>query len=194
MCDHDDQAIPGDLLEDLHDLNAGFCIQSTGRLVRQNDVRIVDQCPCDCHTLHLSAGHLTGLFGKLVAQPHIFQRFFGTLPAFCLGHTGQRQSQFHVLQHSLVGDQVITLEHEADRVISIGVPVAVFEILGGASVDNEVALGVLIQPADNVQHGSLAAAGRSQNGNEFVPSESQVNAFQSMDGVFSGEIVFFDAF
>ena len=93
-----------------------------------------------------------------------------------------------------MGDQVITLEHEADRVISIGVPVAVFEILGGASVDNEVALGVLIQPADNVQHGSLAAAGRSQNGNEFVPSESQVNAFQSMDGVFSGEIVFFDAF
>ena len=93
-----------------------------------------------------------------------------------------------------MGDQVITLEYEADRVISIGVPVAVFEILGGASVDNEVTLGVLIQPADNVQHGSLAAAGRSQNGNEFVPSESQVNAFQSMDGIFSGEIVFFDAF
>jgi len=77
--DHDDQAVFGDLLENFHDLNAGLRVQRTGRLVSQDDIRIVDQRTGNSDTLHLSAGHLAGLFGKLTAQSDILQRFLCTL-------------------------------------------------------------------------------------------------------------------
>ena len=42
-------------------------IQSARRLVAQKDFRVIDQSSCNGHSLHLSAGHLVGLFVQLIA-------------------------------------------------------------------------------------------------------------------------------
>src|SRR5262245_51608428 len=47
--------------EQRHDLFAGFGIEVAGWLVSQNDRRIVDQCPGNCHPLALSARKFAGL-------------------------------------------------------------------------------------------------------------------------------------
>ena len=84
MRDHDDQFILCDLLEQLHDLYAGFTVQRTGRLVCQQNIRIVDKRTGDDNALHLPAGHLIGLFMHVVANTNLFQHGNRPLPAFLL--------------------------------------------------------------------------------------------------------------
>ena len=178
--DHDDQPVLCHLLEQLHDLHGGLAVQRAGGLVGQQDVRVVDEGPGDGHPLHLAAGHLVGLFVHLVAQPDLFQRFLRPAAALRPGHPCQRQRQLHVGQHRLVGNEVVALEHEAHRVVAVGIPVAVLVLLGGAAVDDEVAAGVAIQPTDDVQRGGLAAAGWAEDGDELVLPKLQVDAPQGL--------------
>ena len=53
--DHDHETVFGDVLQQLHDLNAGLTVQCAGRLVGQQDVGVVDEGAGDGHALHLSA-------------------------------------------------------------------------------------------------------------------------------------------
>ena len=69
-----------------------------------------------------------GALAQLAAQAHLFQGFLGPAAALPLGHAGEGQGQFHVLQHRLVGDQVVALEDKADGVVPVGVPVPVFKV------------------------------------------------------------------
>ena len=58
MRNHNNQTILRDFLQNIHDLDAGFRVQGAGRLVRQHNVRVIDQRTRDGHPLHLSAGEL----------------------------------------------------------------------------------------------------------------------------------------
>ncbi len=67
-------------LEDAHDLGAGLGIQVAGRLVGQDDARLVDQRPRDGDALLLPAGQLVGPMVDAVAQPYRLQGALGPLP------------------------------------------------------------------------------------------------------------------
>ena len=73
------------------------------------------------------------------------------------------------------------MEDEADRVVSVGVPVAVAEVLCGAAVDDEVAGGVFVEAADDVEHGCLAAAGLTEDRDEFALPEREGDSPQRVD-------------
>ena len=81
---HDDKFVLGNLFEKLHNLDTRRRVESTGWLVRKDDVGVVYKGAGNRHTLHLSAGELVRLLRKLVAQAYILQRFAGTLPALGL--------------------------------------------------------------------------------------------------------------
>ena len=190
--DHDDQPVPADLLQQVHDLDAGLGVQGAGGLVGQDDVGVIDDCPGNGHPLHLAAGHLTGPLEQLAAQAHLFQRVDGPVPPLGPADPRQGQGQLHVPQHGLVGDQVVALEHEPHRVVPVGVPVPVLEGFGGAPVDDQVAVGVLVQAADDVQQGGLAAARRAQDGHELRAPELDADPFQGVDDGGAHGIIFFD--
>ena len=57
-----------------HDLDAGARVERAGRLVRQDELRIVDQRARDGHALLLSAGELARLVIDAVRQAHRVQR------------------------------------------------------------------------------------------------------------------------
>ena len=82
-----------------------------------------------------------------------------------------------------MGDQVVALEYKPDGMVAVGVPVPVFVILGGAAVDQQIAAGVLIQSADDVQQSGLAAAGGPQDGDKLALPEFQTDAL-----VFLGDV------
>ena len=50
-----------------------------------------------------------------------------------------------------MGDQVVALENETNGVVSVAVPVLAFEILGGFAANDEIAGGILVQTADDIQ-------------------------------------------
>ena len=70
---HDNQAVARDFLKQIHDLHAGFRVQRTGRFIRKQNIRIIDQRTRNRHPLHLSAGHLARLLVRLFPKTHFFQ-------------------------------------------------------------------------------------------------------------------------
>ena len=62
MGDHDDRnASLVQLLEDSHDLNAGSAVEVAGRLIREQDLGIIDQRPRNGDALLLPTRKLTGM-------------------------------------------------------------------------------------------------------------------------------------
>ena len=152
-------------------MNTGFGIQSAGRLVCQDNIRIVDDSAGNGNTLHLPARHLAGLLIQLIAKSHFFKCFLCAPFPIRLRHTRKAERQFHILQHRLVRDQVIALKYKTDGMVSMAVPIPVAKILCRFSVDNQLAAGILIQSADDIQHGRFSASGGTENGNKFAFSE-----------------------
>ena len=74
-------------------------------------------------------------------------------------------------------DQVVALEHKADGVIAVGIPIPALKILCGAAVDDQIALGVLVEPADDIEHCSLPTAGGAKDRDKIVVPEFQRDAF-----------------
>ena len=60
--------------------------ERAGRLVGEQNVRVVDKRSRDGDALHLAAGHLVRLFVELVAEAHTLKRLDGALAALALAH------------------------------------------------------------------------------------------------------------
>ena len=76
------------------------------------------------------------------------------------------------------GMRLVALKDKADGVVAVRVPIAVVVLLCGAAVDNEVAGGVAVQAADDVQQGGLTRAGGAQDGDEFAVAQVQADIIQ----------------
>ena len=82
--DHDHEAVLGHVLEQVHDLHGRVRIERAGRLVGQDDVRVVDQCAGDRHALHLAAGQLVWLLVDVFAESDLLQRLARTFATVAL--------------------------------------------------------------------------------------------------------------
>ena len=78
--------------------------------------------------------------------------------------------------------------------IAVGVPVARLEILGGFAVDNKVALGVLVEAADDVEQSCLAAARLTEHGKKLVLSEIKADAAERVNDARADLVVLCDIF
>ena len=103
----------------------------------------------------------------------------------------QSQRQLHIGQHTLVGDQIVALEHEAHRMIAVGVPIPALVLTGGAAADDQVTAGIAVQAADDVQKRGLATAGVTQYGHKLRRPKGNGHAFERLDGGSTG-IFFYD--
>ena len=190
MGDHDHQPVIRHLLQQLHDLDTGLAVQGSGWFVRQQNIRVIDQRPSDRHSLHLSAGHLVRLFMQLVSKPHLFQRLRCPLPALRPGNTGNGQRQFHIGKNRLVGDQIIALEHKADGMVTVRVPIPVGIFLGGDPVDYQIAAVITVQTTDHVQQCGFTGTAGSQNGHKLIIPERQTDTVQRRLNQFSCHVFF----
>ena len=91
-----------------------FRIQGAGGLVKIDDFRIRGHGPGNRHPLLLSAGQLGRIAFQFVGHPDLFQHLhrFGFRLLFVHADAA-RQAEGHVLQHGLVLEQVVVLEHKA---------------------------------------------------------------------------------
>ena len=180
MRHHHHQPVLCDLLEQVHDLQAGVAVERAGGLVRQQDLRVVDKRPCDRHALHLSARELRRLFVDMLAQADLFERFLGTCGAVACADAADGQRQLHVFENGLVRDQVVALEHKADRMVAVAVPVAVAVFFGRDAVDDQIACVVAVESADDIQQRGLAGAALPQDGDKFVVAQAERNALERL--------------
>lgn len=144
-----------------------------GRLVCQHDLRVVDQGAGDGHALHLSARKLARALVNVLAQANFLQRLARTLATLGMPHARERERQLHVFQNGLMRNEVIALEHKADAVVAIGIPIAIVKVLGRDAVDQQVTRIKVVQSADNVEHRGFTRTRGTQNGHELVIAKRQ---------------------
>ena len=103
-----------------HDFDPGFGIQSPGRFVGKQDFRLVNQCPGDGDPLTLSAGQ----FGGTVIQPGFESHSLGNgcrhFESAGPGDTCISQGKGDVFQNSQISEQVELLEHKTYFAVADG--------------------------------------------------------------------------
>ena len=114
----------------------------------------------------------------MLAQTDFLQRLSRTLAALGMPHARERERQLHVFQNGLMRNEVIALEHKADAVVTIGVPIAIVKVLGRNTVDQQITGIKVIESTDNVEHRSFTRARGTQNGHELVVAKSQAYAVE----------------
>ena len=82
----------------------------------------------------------------------------------------KREAEAHVLRHIHVRIERIGLEHHGDVAIARG------HVIDPPVADADFAAGRLFQSGDGPQQGRLAAAGRSDQHDEFAVGDRQVDA------------------
>ena len=192
MGHHHDQLLAGDLAEQIHHLDTGLGIERPGRLVGEQDVGVVHQRAGDRHPLHLSAGELIRALFDLIPEPHAHQRFGRAFAPLGFGYAGEGQGKLDVRQHGLVRDQVVVLEHEAHRMVAVGVPIGVAVEFGRNAADDEVARRVVVEPADDIQERGFPASGGTQNRDELVLAERDRDPLEGDDRTLPLSVFFSD--
>jgi len=66
--------------------------------------------------------------------------------------------------------------------VSVGIPIRVFEGLGGFAVDNEVSVGISVKSAYDVEKGGFTASRLTEYGDEFAFAEFDVHASERFNG------------
>ena len=153
---HDNKSVFCDLLKKVHDLDARLGIECARRLICKKDLRVIYKSSRNGNSLHLTARHLIRLLVSLLAESHLVQRLKSPSLTLFAGDTGDRKRKLYVRQNSLVRDQVIALEYETYRVVSVRIPVPVLISLCGNAVDNEVSRIVAVETSDDVKQRRLA--------------------------------------
>ena len=195
MRDHHHKTFLGNFLEDVHYLHAGFAVKCARRLVGKNDVGVVDDGAGNGYALHLSARKLVGAFLHLLGEPHSFESNLCLGDAFGFACACKSQRQGNVVKNVHVRDEVVTLKHEADAVVAVGVPVAVAVIFGADAVDYKVAGRVAIQAADDVEQGCFATTRRTENRHKLTFAETDGHTLESVHRkVTCHGVVFFNIF
>src|SRR5690348_8360449 len=142
-----------------HDLAIGG-IQCAGRLVGENQLRLLHQRARDRHPLLLATGQFRRTQVRTRTQTDFLQRHARALRSIRIGDAEITQGQHHLLKRGQCGEQVEALEDEAGvlhpkAIQRLAIPAPqVF-----AQRDHTSGIGPL-QPGENGQQRALAATGR----------------------------------
>ena len=171
----------GQRLHDVQHLAHHFRVQSGGRLVEQQHLRVHGQCPGNGHPLLLTAGDLPGLCVDIGGHTHLFQIFQCLLPGLLLAALEDLHLPHHaVFQHCHVVEQVEGLKHHAHmRAVFRRVDAPARHI--GAVVEDLAAAGGF-QQVDAPQQGGFTGAGSADDGNHVALLDSKVNIPQNLMG------------
>ena len=116
--DDDGVALGVEVVEEGHDLVAGFGVEVSGGLVGEDDGGVVDQGAGDGDALALAAGELIGLVHHAGAEADALEDFLGAGDALGGGGAVVDERQLDVMQRGGAGQQVEGLEDEADFLVA----------------------------------------------------------------------------
>ena len=178
-----------ELLDDGAHLHAQLGVQVGERLVHQQHARLDDERTRQRNALLLAAGELAGLAGGQRRNLHQLQRLLHAAVDLLLVHLARLEAVGHVLLDGQVRKDRVILEHHADVALVRGHIVdAVFAKVEIAALDG-------VKAGDHAQQRGLAAAGRSQQGEELALFNVQGHTVQrgkiavALDSIFDDDFV-----
>ena len=108
------RALLMDGFQKLHNGDGIFVIQVAGRLIRNQDLRLVDQRPGDRRPLLLTAAQLPRKGSSLLTETDLFQHFRHILPDIRRGTPGDQLRKGHILIDRTILQQTKILKYDAE--------------------------------------------------------------------------------
>ena len=168
-----------DLLTQLDDLGAHLVaelgVQVGQRLVHEEHLGLTHDSTADGNTLALAAGQSLGLPVEVLGDIQDLGGFLDLAVDLVLGHLLELQGEGHVLIDRHVGIQGVGLEDHGDVAVLGG------HIVHDLAVDEELALADLFQAGHHAQGGGLAAAGGTNQNDELLIGDVQVELLDGDD-------------
>ena len=93
-------------------------VQIAGRLVRQNQGRVVDQCPCDGNALLLASRQLGRPMSRAIHEPDAPEQLHGSVMTLASRYTGIDERQLDVSRRGQSRQKIEVLEHEPDPTLA----------------------------------------------------------------------------
>ena len=149
-------------------LDSQLGVQVGQRFVHQEDLRASDDGAAHGHTLSLSTGERLGLAVQQLLQIQDLRRLTHLAVDLILGDLPQGQGKRHVVVDRHMGIERIVLKNHGD------VSVLRLYIVHFHTVDQKFAFGDVLQSRDHPQGRGLPAAGWSDENDEFLVFDFQI--------------------
>ena len=170
----------GQFVQLLHHLLAACRIQRSGRLVGQDHLPAVDQCPRNRHPLLLAARELVGQVLQTIRQPQPREQGSRTLVPRPFTHARIAGRHRHVVQCRGRADQVVALEDEAEHLAPQRGQRIVVQPRDRLALEQVLAAAGPVQAAQDVHQRRLARARRADDGHVLARLDPKVNAVQDL--------------
>ena len=168
------------LAKQIHDFERQVRIEIAGRLVRQHDLRIVDEGAGNGDALLLAAGELFGMSIHPVLQADPFQHLKG-LALLCSERQAKHaHDECDVLKHSESRNQAEVLKNESNR-SAVGLHLRSAEIAEVAAADLQQTLGWQLLPEQQAKQRGLTRAARPCEKQKFTLVDRQREVAQRID-------------
>ena len=168
--DHDNRSVLFlmKLVEQVHDRAARLRIQCAGRLIRQNDRRIVCHRPRNRNSLLLASGELCRRVIHPVSHPYHLQQLRGALHPFL--HRNSRVEHRHgdVLQRRRPRDQVVSLKYKPNFPVSDPGELILRRLADILPPHQIAALRRMVQQPDLVHQCALSGSGFSHDADKIA--------------------------
>ena len=180
---HHRDAFGIELLEHPKDFHARTRIEVAGRLVGQEQGRMIDQGPGDGHALLLAARHLRRLVIAPFGKPNQFQQTLGALPRLRGARVarGVGQGHEHVLGGRRPRQQIEVLENESQFRRPHQGPLIGRQIAHFLAVEPVAAGTRPVEAAENVHERCLAGARHAHQRHHLAAGDAQGNAAENRD-------------
>ena len=177
MRDHDDgvAVLFVDVFDQLQDLLGRGIVQRAGRLVAEEDVRILHDGAADGHALLLAAGELVGQLVPVLVEPERVQQLVNIQR-----RVREIGADLDVLLDVQVGDQVIELKDVAQVLAAVLRERFLAHVLELVAADGDEARVGAVDPADDVQQGGLARAGRAEQDADLAARDRKRHPAQDL--------------
>ena len=168
-----------DALVDLDDLrtclHTQFRIQVRERFVQQEHLRFTHDGTPKCDTLALTSREFFRLALEILPQPEDVRRLLDTLLYLLFGNVAEFETKSHVVEDRHVGIEGVVLENHGD--------VAVFWVnaIDNPFTDVQFPLGDFLQPGYHTQTGTLATTGGTNQDQELLVLDIQVDVVHYFD-------------
>ena len=166
----------GELFQGIEDLLTRVRVERTRRLVRHDDLRVLDERTRDGNALLLTARKLVGLALGKARQVHLLQDRADRLRRcfFAL----KLKSKRDIRAHGEVVKHVILLEDKADKGIAVGVKVTARKVARAFALDDKLAAVVAVKTAHNIEKRGFTATRFTQNKDHSRFGEGDVHAIK----------------
>ena len=186
---HDDDGFSGaiEVLEEGHDLFAGFGIEVAGGFVAEDHDGVGDDGAGDGDALLLTAREFVWFMVHAAFETDFFEGLFGEGgPVF---GAGVHEWEFDVLEGGGAREEVVVLEDEADVLVANVGELIFVEAADLFFVEVVLAGGGLVEASEDVHEGRFSGAGWPHDGDELALMNDDVYALEGLDRHLAHDVV-----